>query len=620
EIRLLELGTTDSQPGPLTCQLRVFSRNKAPSYSALSYTWGGQEPNVWIIVNGRWFAITPKLNSFLRQAVRHTRDAVGWRGGYLWVDSVCINQKDNREKSEQVRFMKQIYEQAEKTLVWLGHEPEETKYGFEVMDNWGKDTKAFGKDLAEQSHGSQEIASGAKESAKIIPEERNRKIRGLLTLTSRESWRRVWIIQEATAAKSADATVIWCGPFFEQLDKFISAATFLLVYAVWYGRPGMLHDESAEALRTISAIKKRRRDENVRIDPYSVLPYTSLMRASDPRDKIYALMPLTIKSAAEVFTPNYDLPARDLFISVAEYMIYQDQNLNVLGLSGGTRNVDVPTWMPDWTSSGQAKAFRRYHLSQTGEHEPLYQASTETKFHGRIDRVQGLLHVRGIIYDEVYSKAMTRTTSKDADDDVEHDWKARTLIQWSRYKTGCSWHDALPHTVCADTEDPGAGTSHGYTGDPALGKRDVSVEIPPYGEYRRLFDTIPTSIRDATIHRCLLKTRKGFISLGPADTEKDDFIFIIDGCQFPLILRVSHANWKLVGEAYIKRCLLRSHSTTLPTYPLLELPDKHRHRCGTMLTWAAPVGGHGTLRTPRVTSTKDGPSSNIRREMENICW
>ena len=46
----------------------------------------------------------------------------------------------------------------------------------------------------------------------------------------------------------------------------------------------------------------------------------------------------------------------------------------------------------------------------------------------------------------------------------------------------------------------------------------------------------------------------------------------------------------------------------------LRPPDEQRHRRGTMLTWAAPVGGHGTIRTPRVPSTKDGPSSNIRRE------
>lgn len=294
------------------------------------------------------------------------------------MDSVCINQKDNREKSEQVGSMKQIYEQAEKTIIWLGHEQEETQYGFELLANWDKDTRASGRDTVEQSHGSQEITSGAsteqsrsreaeteedldewlerfkEASAKIIPEKRDREIRGLLTLTSREYWRRVWIIQESTAAKSADATVIWCGPFFEQLDKFVTVATLVLVYAVWDGKPGMLHDESAEVLRMISAIKKRR-DENVRIDPYSVLPYTSLMRASDPRDKIFALMPLTIESAAEVFTPNYDLPARDLFISVAEYMIHQDQNLNILGLSGGTRNVSVPTWCQTGRLAGKQK-------------------------------------------------------------------------------------------------------------------------------------------------------------------------------------------------------------------------------------------------------------------------
>lgn len=82
------------------------------------------------------------------------------------------------------------------------------------------------------------------------------------------------------------------------------------------------------------------------------------MRSTDPRDKIYALMPLTVESTAQVFTPNYDLPARDLFISVAEYMIRKDQNLNVLGLSRGMRNGLVPTWVPDWSSNDQAKPFR----------------------------------------------------------------------------------------------------------------------------------------------------------------------------------------------------------------------------------------------------------------------
>ena len=48
-----------------------------------------------------------------------------------------------------------------------------------------------------------------------------------------------------------------------------------------------------------------------------------------------------------------------------------------------------------------------------------------------------------------------------------------------------------------------------------------------------------------------------------------------------------------------------------------ELPDKQRQQRGIVLAWAAPVGGHGTIRTPRVPSTRDGPSSNIRWKMES---
>ena len=48
-----------------------------------------------------------------------------------------------------------------------------------------------------------------------------------------------------------------------------------------------------------------------------------------------------------------------------------------------------------------------------------------------------------------------------------------------------------------------------------------------------------------------------------------------------------------------------------------ELPDKQRHRRGTMLTWAAPVGGARYHKDPACTKYEDGPSNNIRREMES---
>ena len=42
------------------------------------------------------------------------------RVDWLWVDSICIDQLNNLERSSQVQRMKDIYEHAMNTVVWLG--------------------------------------------------------------------------------------------------------------------------------------------------------------------------------------------------------------------------------------------------------------------------------------------------------------------------------------------------------------------------------------------------------------------------------------------------------------------------------------------------------------------
>jgi Heterokaryon incompatibility protein (HET) len=41
------------------------------------------------------------------------------RQKYIWIDSVCINQKDGTEKNEQVSVMADIYQIATRVLVWI---------------------------------------------------------------------------------------------------------------------------------------------------------------------------------------------------------------------------------------------------------------------------------------------------------------------------------------------------------------------------------------------------------------------------------------------------------------------------------------------------------------------
>lgn len=51
----------------------------------------------------------------------------------LWIDALCINQKDNHEKSQQVRMMYQLYKQASRVVIWLGAEDAHIPAAFSLI-------------------------------------------------------------------------------------------------------------------------------------------------------------------------------------------------------------------------------------------------------------------------------------------------------------------------------------------------------------------------------------------------------------------------------------------------------------------------------------------------------
>jgi hypothetical protein len=52
---------------------------------------------------------------------------------FLWVDAICINQTDNSERSQQVRSMAKIYEDAKRVLSWLGLGEPDTLAAFQRL-------------------------------------------------------------------------------------------------------------------------------------------------------------------------------------------------------------------------------------------------------------------------------------------------------------------------------------------------------------------------------------------------------------------------------------------------------------------------------------------------------
>lgn len=125
----------------------------------------------------------------LRLALNHLRLESEPR--VLWIDAICINQRDIHERNYKVTQMAQIYEQAERVVVWLGPSDASSKLAFDLLPfphKW--------VGFAQKSTDPEVLAEG------------NQKLAAFYSLLTRKYWRRLWIIQEFLFAKDF---VLQCG-------------------------------------------------------------------------------------------------------------------------------------------------------------------------------------------------------------------------------------------------------------------------------------------------------------------------------------------------------------------------------------------------------------------------
>ena len=85
-----------------------------PDDEALSYCWGVETTERFIEPDGKQFQTTPNLYG----ALQHLRFERLTRT--LWIDRVCMNQRDVGERNQQVRLSHSIYARASPVTAWLG--------------------------------------------------------------------------------------------------------------------------------------------------------------------------------------------------------------------------------------------------------------------------------------------------------------------------------------------------------------------------------------------------------------------------------------------------------------------------------------------------------------------
>ena len=115
----------------------------------------------------------------------------------LWIDAICINQQDVREKSSQICIMPYIYTRAKTVIVWLGvaEREDEGKLSWELqmrgksLDDW-ENYEQFWRQLSETGRGfpcyTDEFGFEIEHGKRILQ-----------SMCMEPYWNRLWIIQES---------------------------------------------------------------------------------------------------------------------------------------------------------------------------------------------------------------------------------------------------------------------------------------------------------------------------------------------------------------------------------------------------------------------------------------
>ncbi|KAI1332147.1 HET-domain-containing protein [Xylariaceae sp. FL0255] len=314
EVRLLELIPSSGQGSklPFQCRLVYGSLKDSQAYSALSYNWGDLRNGKNLIVDDVTVQVSENLMLALKRLWEMNRRLI-------WVDWLCINQRDNEEKSGQVRMMDTIFAKAELVYAWLGSESHDSDMAMAVLG-----------------------ASSASTQIEL-PEEVEIACDAVIRLFSRPYWTRCWIIQEVCRARHP---VIMCG------RRYVHWGTMMKrLDGLGTSVPAQYAQHLIAPLR-----RMRYRDQNrFRADtetgliPLIVSSRRSL--ASDPRDKLYALLSLAKDGRMLVPTPNYSQTPETIFIDAARCMVTEHDRTDIMLFAHRTRGPrDLPSWVPDWAN------------------------------------------------------------------------------------------------------------------------------------------------------------------------------------------------------------------------------------------------------------------------------
>jgi hypothetical protein len=635
EIRLIRI-LPGSDPEELHCDLIHVSMDENPHYNALSYAW--REPAVFspkelssteiLFVHSdkqrrsgkttsrvcllKIFIPCLKIGKNLAAFLRSYRSPET-PSDFIWVDAICINQKDLKERGLYVQRMRDIYKNAREVLAWLGPQALDTALAYEHIRMLYLNCQVGGGDS---------VTSSAHEDSRTWSEDEIICVKdGLKTgnhtlgwkaffnLLDRSWWDRVWVAQEVVAATNIK---VICGPCKLEWPILGSLLENISKNWGWLQDMGMRSELCSQfkvphGVHTAVELKNLRQ-WNGHLDFLRVLYRTRTKSCSDMRDKVYGVLGLATDAEAIIPFPDYSLSTIDVYKALSVSMIETRGDLDCLLLAGNLpleeqRNMSLPSWCPDLSRCRRMismnSPFEGFHAA--GHSRPI------TKFKVQL----GVLKLEGFCLDIIdglgvklsscgdFSKAIIQPrlqrSSYGTDEDTYHAiWKtsvARRTLELAEkdllmpnafaglFARQCCYLEGFyqENNIPSSPSNPGAVKVESFNPHESRAfhhwyfqNRSMSIGGKTLQSWAETFDCGPNGNRgivQPTQHelwimfegsfmlsnydRKIVTTEKGYFGMAPEQTRRGDVMCILLGGRLPVILRPVDQHWEFMGECYI---------------------------------------------------------------------
>jgi hypothetical protein len=378
EIRLVHI-SPDPVDGTARYSLVTTRLEEAQSYHAISYVWGATaEMTHKLPVGGKWLGTIASAFEILHDHVPCWSPP---SGGYYWIDSVCINQKDLDERSRQVEMMGSIYSRADDVISYV--RPDNLDH-VDVASTFFFNLRSDVVQQKRRSYGLSTFGLGSLFDPKF-----REFIKGFMVTTldltpspgwaalsqvfSSRYWRRMWIVQEIVLAQKLR---IYYGDYefdWRHLLRLAENRPADMQF-IDFSDANSVKGEGMESSRSRilhTLMHRKMHEDGIVHELGDLLMSCRRMSAGNPRDKIYGIYGLLASwKPPATIAVDYTTSLKVLYVNVATHFIthgdpewlmcmaspgYSQRRTNAERSCTDCCSVspicdchDLPSWVPDW--------------------------------------------------------------------------------------------------------------------------------------------------------------------------------------------------------------------------------------------------------------------------------